>query len=176
MHSSFAAKHVDGVNGQTVKFLSHLTIALFSSHNSKDSRCLVLFIVLRISFLCSSLPKSVLVWKCHFMVLFEPWWPQDATKLCVPTVSHHLWGWYGLGSSSWQVLPFCMFTFFKLLPWWCYVVCLTIDVFFKTCDGQFSICLFEIDRSLAFQCWRMTGIWHACYRIFIIEWKSDDTI
>uniref|UniRef100_A0A0E9Y0L7 Uncharacterized protein n=1 Tax=Anguilla anguilla TaxID=7936 RepID=A0A0E9Y0L7_ANGAN len=36
MHSSFAAKHVDGLYGQNVQFWSHLTIALSSSHNSNE--------------------------------------------------------------------------------------------------------------------------------------------
>ena len=78
LHSAFASNHVEAVHGQNIAFWSHLTIALSSSHNSNEvwnSKCLVLFIVLSKGWLSATLPKSLLVWRCHFMVLFETWWP-----------------------------------------------------------------------------------------------------
>ena len=46
------------------------------------SKCFLLCLVLRKGFLLATLPMKLWLWKWRLMVLFETWWPQDATKAC----------------------------------------------------------------------------------------------
>ena len=63
-------------------------IIINSIHNAEYLKChdsLICFplcLAVRKGFLLATLPMRLWLWRRHLMVLFETWWPQDATKAC----------------------------------------------------------------------------------------------